>query len=83
MQSITNYDLLYCKYFAGVLGNVLKQVAPPIPYSTIPNFPQAKLEGHDGKLLVGLLEDIPIVVFQGRAHAYQGFTLSEVCLVLD
>ena len=66
-------------YSPGVLGHVLKQVIPPLPYSTIPNFPHAAIPGHEGQLLVGTLEDIPLVVFQGRAHAYQGFSLAEVC----
>ena len=66
-------------YFPGVLGHVLKQVIPPLPYSTIPNYPHAAIPGHEGQLLVGTLEDIPLIVFQGRAHAYQGFSLAEVC----
>ena len=66
-------------YSPGVLGHVLKQVIPPLPYSTIPNFPHAAIPGHEGQLLVGTLEDIPLVVFQGRAHAYQGFSLADVC----
>ena len=69
-------------YSAGVLGHVLKQVIPPLPYSTIPNFPHAAIPGHEGQLLVGTLGDIPLVVFQGRAHAYQGFSLAEVCTLI-
>ena len=77
------WNILYeqCKTsecFAGVLGHVLKQVVPPIPSSTIPNFPQAAIPGHEGQLIAGTLEGIPLVVFQGRAHAYQGFSLSQV-----
>ena len=62
----------------GVLGHVLKQVIPPIPYSDIPNFPHASIPGHEGQLVVGTIEEIPLVVFQGRVHAYQGFSLAQV-----
>jgi len=68
---------IICGTGLGVLGHVLKQVIPPIPYSTIPNFPHASIPGHEGQLVVGTLEEIPLVVFQGRVHAYQGFTLAQ------
>jgi len=83
-NSLTSQDIIFqpklgiiCGTGLGVLGHVLKQVIPPIPYSTIPNFPTASIPGHEGKLLVGTLLDIPLVVFQGRVHTYQGFSLAE------
>ena len=39
------------------LGNLVTQIteATEIPYETIPNFPVSTVEGHSGKLIVGLL----------------------------
>merc|ERR1711892_87575 len=83
-DSLTSQDVIFqpklgiiCGTGLGVLGHVLKQVVPPIPYSKIPHFPQAAIPGHEGQLIAGTLEGIPLVVFQGRAHAYQGFSLSQ------
>eukprot|EP00092_Neocalanus_flemingeri_P009284 GFUD01009990.1.p1 GENE.GFUD01009990.1~~GFUD01009990.1.p1 ORF type:complete len:295 (+),score=66.70 GFUD01009990.1:88-972(+) len=83
-DSLTSQNIIFqpklgiiCGTGLGVLGHVLKQVIPPIPYSTIPNFPHAAIPGHDGQLLIGNVGDIPLVVFQGRVHTYQGFSLAE------
>ncbi|MHB1355296.1 MAG: purine-nucleoside phosphorylase [Anaerolineae bacterium] len=49
-----------------------------IPYSAIPFFPEATVPGHSGWLLLGNLKDIPVAVMQGRAHYYEGYSLSQV-----
>jgi len=83
-ESLTSQNVIFqpklgiiCGTGLGVLGHVLKQVIPPIPYSDIPNFPHASIPGHEGQLVVGTIEEIPLVVFQGRVHAYQGFSLAQ------
>ena len=32
-------------------------------------------EGHVGRLLLGLLNNIPVLIMQGRFHAYEGYPL--------
>ncbi len=44
-----------------------------IPYSEIPGFPELTVEGHSGNLHLGYLNTIPVAVFQGRAHFYEGY----------
>lgn len=69
-----------------VLGSGLKSVAEAveaeavIPYAEIPHFPQPTVEGHPGRLVVGLLEGQPVVVMQGRAHYYEGYSMARVTL---
>lgn len=38
----------------------------------IPHFPQARAEGHAGKLIFGKYFDVPIVAMAGRFHYYEG-----------
>ncbi|MBL9175528.1 MAG: purine-nucleoside phosphorylase [Verrucomicrobiales bacterium] len=46
-------------------------------YSSLPGFPSGGVEGHEGRLLLGRMEGVPVWVLSGRAHYYEGFTLSE------
>ncbi len=36
------------------------------------------MEGHDGRLILGWLEGHAVVVMQGRAHFYEGYSLQQV-----
>jgi purine-nucleoside phosphorylase len=49
-----------------------------IPYADIPHFPASTATGHRGRLLAGRLDDRPVVMLQGRAHLYEGYTAAEV-----
>lgn len=62
------------------LGNFASRVedTTTIAYSDIPHFPQPTVEGHPGKLVIGHIAGIPVAVMQGRVHAYEGYSLSEV-----
>jgi purine-nucleoside phosphorylase len=58
---------------ANELGN--KQY---IEYKDIPNFPQATVEGHEGKLVFGTMHDKEVLLMQGRFHYYEGYSMKEV-----
>lgn len=47
-------------------------------YSDIPNFPESTVPGHKSRMIFGLLDDIPVMLMQGRFHAYEGYPL-ELC----
>lgn len=61
-------------------GPVLERVAvaKEIPYAKLPGFPQPTVQGHSGKLVLGTLGGTPVVVLSGRAHYYEGHSMSEV-----
>ena len=40
-------------------------------YKDLPGFPDAGVKGHAGQLILGQINDIEIVVLQGRAHYYE------------
>lgn len=45
--------------------------ARALPYAEIPGFPAPGVSGHGGSLHSGLLAGRPVLVFEGRAHAYE------------
>ena len=62
------------------LGGVAEAVAGPIvvPYSEIPHFPQATVDGHSGRIVAGSLRGAPVLIMQGRVHFYEGYSPREV-----
>lgn len=51
-----------------------------LSYQDLPNFPRATSPTHEGRLLWGRLAGRPVLVFQGRVHAYEGYPLSQVTM---
>ncbi|MFN5757838.1 MAG: purine-nucleoside phosphorylase [Planctomycetia bacterium] len=49
-----------------------------IPYGSIPHFAKSTAHGHAGQLVCGLLEGVPVVVMEGRMHAYEGYPLAQI-----
>ena len=62
------------------LGKLVDEITieTEIPYSDIPNFPEATVEFHSGKLIYGELAGKKVVVMSGRFHLYEGYTPWEV-----
>jgi purine-nucleoside phosphorylase len=53
-------------------------VEKEIPYEEIPYFPEATVEFHHGKLLLGTYAGKKVLAMQGRFHYYEGYSLSEL-----
>ena len=51
-----------------------------INYSEIKGFPISTVPGHVGRFVFGRVNNIPVVVMQGRVHYYEGYELSDVVL---
>lgn len=60
----------------GVTGAITDTVT--IPYDTLPHFARSTAHGHAGQLVCGLLEGVPVVVLEGRQHAYEGYPLAQI-----
>lgn len=58
------------------LGELASDVrdATAIPYEEIPHFVRSTVPGHLGRLLLGTLENVPVVMMQGRFHLYEGYS---------
>ena len=67
-----------------ILGSGLGSLADTIEeaeffdYADIPNFPTSTVEGHKGRLVIGLLEGKQVIAMQGRFHYYEGYSLDKV-----
>lgn len=62
------------------LGAMVDKIEDPvvIPYSSIPNFPEATVEFHKGNLLFGSIGNVKVVAMQGRFHYYEGYSMQQI-----
>lgn len=49
-----------------------------INYSDIPGYPLSTVPGHEGKLIIGKINDKNILAAKGRFHYYEGYELNQV-----
>lgn len=64
------------------LGNFAKvvDVKAELPYSEIEGFPVSTVPGHAGKFIFGYIQEVPVVLMQGRVHYYEGYPITDVVL---
>ncbi len=69
-----------------ILGSGLNALADDIaqadriPYRDIPHFPVSTVQGHSGELVIGTLSGKDVLVMRGRAHYYEGYSMSAITL---
>lgn len=69
-----------------ILGSGLGELADSvengvyIPYDQVPHWPVSTVEGHQGRLVLGRLEGQAVMVMQGRAHYYEGYSMTQIGL---
>jgi len=76
----TNFKPAYGVILGSGLGGFTEDIAieHTLPYSEIPNFPVATVEGHNGALIFGKIGGVSVVAMQGRFHYYEGYNMQEV-----
>jgi purine-nucleoside phosphorylase len=64
------------------LGGLADSIENPekIPYSELPHWPLSTVIGHIGQLVLGRVQGQRVVVMQGRAHYYEGYSMAQVTL---
>lgn len=64
------------------LGDLAESVenAVIIPNHQIPQWPLSTIEGHKGRLVIGELEGVKVLVLQGRTHFYEGYSMGQTTL---
>lgn len=62
------------------LGDLADEIASPVvvPYADIPHFPVSTVQGHVGHLVLGTLQDVPVVAMRGRVHFYEGYSMRDI-----
>ena len=94
MQSLTHHVTLNANHIgkrtrlkpkiAIILGSGLGGLASALSeavafdYQELPHFPATTVAGHRGRLLVGKLESVPVLLFDGRIHFYEGHPMWQV-----
>lgn len=54
------------------------EVKTRVSYKDIPGFPSSTVEGHKGEYIFGFIEDIPVILMNGRVHFYEGYSMEQV-----
>ena len=62
----------------GLAANV--EEAAVLPFQELPGWPLSTVIGHQGHLVLGHMEGLPVAVMQGRVHYYEGYSMAEVGL---
>ncbi|HZD58780.1 MAG TPA: purine-nucleoside phosphorylase [Anaerolineales bacterium] len=64
------------------LGSLAESVDEPVKFSygQLPSWPVSTVEGHAGRLVIGELENHPVVIMQGRIHYYEGYSMPQIGL---
>ena len=69
-----------------ILGSGLGELANEINikaivnYNEIEKFPVSTVEGHKGRFVFGYIDNVPVVIMQGRVHFYEGYSMEMVTL---
>ena len=89
LQRIKNYleNLIEIKPKYGIilgtgLNNLVDslEIIKSISYENIPEFPKSTVEGHEGNLIFAKINNIDVMIMQGRFHFYEGYPMEEVTL---
>ncbi|HIR88315.1 MAG TPA: purine-nucleoside phosphorylase [Candidatus Fimimorpha faecalis] len=56
------------------------QIVASLNYSDIIDFPVSTVAGHKGRFVFGYIEEVPVVIMQGRIHYYEGYEIEDVVL---
>ncbi len=56
------------------------RVESVLDYHEIEGFPVSTVPGHKGRFLFGYVQEIPVVIMQGRVHYYEGYSMQDVVL---
>lgn len=56
------------------------KIEQTVDYTDIEGFPTSTVVGHKGRFVFGYVENVPVVIMQGRVHFYEGYPMTDVVL---
>lgn len=77
-KNIPHLALVLGSGFQDVLA--ILDIEAEASFSSLPSFPVPAVQGHSGRLLIGKVAGLRILVCSGRAHYYEGHSMAEVML---
>lgn len=80
IKTKTNLNPIIGIVLGSGMGNVATNIENSviIPYKELPGFSVSTVEGHAGNMIIGTLNDVPVVCLQGRVHLYEGGSCRKV-----
>jgi purine-nucleoside phosphorylase len=80
IRQSTDYDPTTGMILGSGLGPLADAIrdADVIPYLDLPHWPFSTVKGHMGRLVIGEMEGHAVLVMQGRAHYYEGYSMAQV-----
>ena len=72
------WDMILGSGLGSLAANV--EAASILPYQELPGWPVSTVLGHQGHLVIGMLEGQVVLVMQGRVHYYEGYSMAQVTL---
>ena len=80
LKSKTDFQPQFGIILGTGLGDLIKdmEIVFEIPYAEIPHFPVSTVESHEGKLIFGNINKVPVVAMSGRFHYYEGYSMKQV-----
>lgn len=81
-QKKINFKPLVALVLGSGLGDYADQikVEATLDYDEIEGFPVSTVAGHKGRFVFGYVEEVPVVIMQGRVHYYEGYEMEDVVL---
>ncbi len=73
---VPEYGIILGTGLGGLVDDLL--IANEFDYTDIPHFARSTVQSHKGKLILGYLNGVPVVVMQGRFHYYEGYSMQQV-----
>ena len=69
-----------CVVLGSGLGALASRISVQcaIPYDQIAQFPVPRVDGHEGRLVMGTVGDTRVALLQGRVHLYEGHSADDV-----
>lgn len=82
IRSKTNFEPSVAIVLGSGLGKHAEDIdiVETINYSDIEGFPVSTVKGHAGRFIFGYIEQVPVVLMQGRVHYYEGYSMEDVVL---
>ena len=82
IRKITDFKPKIAIVLGSGLGSLADEIniVKTIEYSSIDGFPVSTVKGHKGRFVFGFINEIPVVIMQGRVHYYEGYSMSDVVL---
>jgi len=82
VRSKTQYQPKIGMILGSGLGPLAGDIQEPdiLPYSELPSWPVSTVVGHEGRLVIGELENQVVLAMQGRVHYYEGYSMAQIGL---